>query len=435
MAQTDSYQYLLTTQSPEAAQHYRDGQSLMLAAWPGAKEQFEAAISLDPEFALAFAALARWFAMHAQPDAARAAINRASELAQVSTERERSHIARLIETFSGSAELAISGVLQHLDTWPRDVVILSLPLGAFGLYAFSGMRDHNQAKAELCTRLAPQFASDDWWFLTYHGWSIAENGEVSSGRAMLERAMSIRDFNANGAHALAHCMAEAGESEPLARFISDWLPKYDRSGILHGHIAWHKALAHLDGDEPEAAQDIYKQFVCPDVSMGMPINVVSDSASYLWRRDLYGYPADSEDWRSVSDVAQASFPKAGHAFIDTHVAMAMAGAGDLNQLTKRLSDMEYAASASSHEGHPIAVEISKALAAISAADYSLAVTLLEPLLDDVSRIGGSNAQREVIEDTCIVVLMKSGQSDQARTALEQRLSRRPSARDERWLDQ
>jgi hypothetical protein len=49
------------------------------------------------------------------------------------------------------------------------------------------------------------------------------------------------------------------------------------------------------------------------------------------------------------------------------------------------------------------------------------------------RIGGSHAQREVVEDTLIVAFLGSGQSGKAARLLRSRLARRPSARDEGWL--
>jgi hypothetical protein len=48
------------------------------------------------------------------------------------------------------------------------------------------------------------------------------------------------------------------------------------------------------------------------------------------------------------------------------------------------------------------------------------------------RIGGSHAQRELIEDTFLVALMRSGELPRARSLLDARLHRRPSLRDERW---
>ena len=53
-------------------------------------------------------------------------------------------------------------------------------------------------------------------------------------------------------------------------------------------------------------------------------------------------------------------------------------------------------------------------------------------LGDVARIGGGHAQREIIEDTFIVALIRSGELSRARALLDQRLHRRPSPRDSRW---
>jgi len=49
------------------------------------------------------------------------------------------------------------------------------------------------------------------------------------------------------------------------------------------------------------------------------------------------------------------------------------------------------------------------------------------------RIGGSNAQREVFEETLVVAYLRAGQVDQAASLLRKRLGRRPSARDLTWL--
>ena len=35
--------------------------------------------------------------------------------------------------------------------------------------------------------------------------------------------------------------------------VDRWIPTYDRTGILHGHIRWHQALGALEhGDAPRA---------------------------------------------------------------------------------------------------------------------------------------------------------------------------------------
>jgi hypothetical protein len=76
--------------------------------------------------------------------------------------------------------------------------------------------------------------------------------------------------------------------------------------------------------------------------------------------------------------------------------------------------------------------ICRALVAFAREDYTSCVRTLGPVLGEVVRIGGSHAQRELIEDTYIVALMRSGELPRARALLDARLHRRPSLRDTRW---
>ena len=54
------------------------------------------------------------------------------------TAREKSHVEILALTTQGQSARALEMALGHLESWPRDALIMSLPLGAFGLFAFSG---------------------------------------------------------------------------------------------------------------------------------------------------------------------------------------------------------------------------------------------------------------------------------------------------------
>jgi uncharacterized protein HemY len=60
---------------------------------------------------------------------------------------------------------------------------------------------------------------------------------------------------------------------------------------------------------------------------------------------------------------------------------------------------------------------------------------LEPVADQVVRVGGSNAQREVFADTLLQAYLRAGHYTKAESSLRKRLARRPSARDTLWLQQ
>ena len=247
MTCSDRYDLPLSTDSEFAAERYRVGVDLLLSLWPGAGEALDEAIAADPNFALAHAARARLHAVSAQLAEARAKITKAADLVDINgTERERSHVETLSYAIHGQGQKALASALAHADKWPRDIVILSMPLGAFGLLAFSGMADHNQARVDLCERHARHFDADDWWFLTYRGWAHGENGDVKLGRSLTERALELRRHNVNAVHAVAHVMHESGAYDEAQTLISGWLPEYPKNGVLHGHIAWHGALIALE---------------------------------------------------------------------------------------------------------------------------------------------------------------------------------------------
>jgi len=433
MPDQDRYGLNLSTASSEAAEAYRDGVDLLLSAWPGAAEAFERAIAADPAFALAHIARARIHTFYQQGDIARKSAALARELVtRRGTERERGHVETLALAVEGNIPAALSWALEHLESWPHDAVVMSLPLGAFGLFAFSGMADHDQARQDLCERHAPHYG-EDWWFLSNYGWSLTENGNVKKGRALTERAFDQRRNNAYAAHALLHAMFEDGSVADADSLVTRWLPTYDRSGILHGHIAWHQALGALEHGDASRALSIYSDILQPSANLAPPLNAMSDCAALLWRLSAYGHAVPNHLWADADAYARRYFPKLSLPFVEMHMALLAAATHNRAALEERLRIIEQRLSDGKLPAGPVVPHICRALNAFAEEDYPACVRHLEPVLDDVVRIGGSHAQREIIEDTFIVALIRSGELPRARTLLDRRLHRRPSPRDRSWL--
>lgn len=432
MPAADRYGLPISTASETAAAAYREGVDLILAAWPGACAALDKAIAEDPDFALANVARARLHFTYAEPKAARekAALAR-EQVIKRGTEREKSHVDIVALAIEGQPLRALEKALAHLESWPRDALILSLPLGAFGLFAFSGMPNHDQARVDLCERHARHYGAD-WWFLTYLGWSHTENGSVGAGRLLTERGLQLRRENANGAHALAHAMYEDGSVEAAEALIDDWLPDYDRSGILHGHIAWHQALLALEKDDPKRALDIYARYVAPKVTAAVPLNAVTDETSLLWRIGVCGHKVDDALWQEAAANALHLFPAAGVAFADVHLAVAAAATGNDAELDRRVGDLEKRLAEGKLLPGPVMIAICRGVKAFAAGDYAVCARTLEPVAHEVVRIGGSHAQRDMIEDTLLVALIRSGATAKAKALLDTRLHRRSSLRDLRW---
>ena len=432
MAFEDSYGLPVSTQSEAAALAYRQGIELMLSAWPGASEALDRAIAADPDFALPYAARSRIHLLYAEMPAAQEKAAMARRLAERNgSAREKSHVEILALTTEGQPVRALELTLAHLESWPRDALILVLPLGAFGLFAFSGMADHDQARVDLCERYASHYG-DDWWFLTYFGWSHTENGSVATGRRITERAFGIRRENAHAVHALAHAMFEDGSTEDAQALISGWLPSYHRSGLMYSHVAWHEALLALERGDTDKASANFFECIQPAVTQAPPLMAVTDGASLLWRLQASGHPMPKQARDELAEYSQARFPRTGNSFIDVHMAMLAAMTGNVALLEQRLADLEVRRAGGKLPAGAVVPEICRAARAFAEQDFRACAKILEPVAADVVRIGGSHAQREMIEDTLLVALMKSGEAAKARDLLDRRLHRRPSLRDARW---
>jgi tetratricopeptide (TPR) repeat protein len=428
----DRFGLALSTQHEQAAADYRAAVDLLLSANAGAEALFDRALAADPDFALAHIAKARLCQVQARIPEAKAEAAAARALAGRVSAREARHIETIGLAIDGNGPGAMAMLEEHIAEYPRDGLVLSLALGVFGLLGFSGRIDHHEAQLALLASLAPSWG-EDWWFLTYLGWARIELGDNARGAAEVERALQGNPRNAFAAHARAHGYFEAGDPERGAAFIEAWLPGYARESQLHCHLSWHLALFELARGNAERVRVLYDGAIRPAVSHAPPLFNLADSASLLWRWQIYEADGAPDGWDEVAAHARRHFPQAGIHFADVHAALAEAATGDVDSGELRIGQARARLDAGRLPQGAVVPELCAGAAAFARGDYRAAVARLGGALAELPRIGGSHAQREVFEDTYIVAALRAGQRDKAADRLRARLARRPSARDENWL--
>jgi hypothetical protein len=286
---------------------------------------------------------------------------------------------------------ALDAVRGHLAEYPRDALVVSLALGVYGLIAFSGRREHHREQRDLLESLAPHWPADGW-FLGYLGWSQVETGEPERGAETIGQALALLPRNGHAVQALAHAHFERGNAGPGRAFLEAWLPGYPREAQLHCHLNWHLALWELDAGDPAAALRRYGEAIRPRRSQAAPMPTLADAASFLWRCRLYGATAEPLPWPEVVALAHEAFPQAGFAFADLHAAMAEAGSGD-TAMAGRIAALEKLAAAGTLAAGAVVPTLCRGLMAFAAGDLDAAITHLEAAMPDLSRVGGSHAQR------------------------------------------
>jgi tetratricopeptide (TPR) repeat protein len=408
----DRYDFALSTASAEARDAYVAGVDLTLSANHGAEEQFRRAIACDDGLAVAHVALARTLQVVGRIPDAKAAAVRAQELASALPHRERSHVAALATMIESGSVAGLAAAKEHLATYPRDAMVLAPCTGVFGLIGFSGRAGREAELLALLDPLASAYG-EDWWFTSAHAFAQVEAGEVARARATIERSLALYPRNANGAHYRAHVYYEGGEREAGLAYITEWWRDYPKEALLHCHISWHIALWQLELGRPGEAWRFYRAHLHPSVSTGPPINTLSDSASFLLRAEMAGEARDPQLWRELSQYATQWFPSPGIAFADVHGALAHAFAGDTEALARVIERAKGPA-------RDVVAPIASAFGAFSRSDWTEAAAQLQAVLASHERIGGSRAQRDLIEYALVVCLLRSGRADDARQLLQAR---------------
>ena len=80
----------------------------------------------------------------------------------------------------------------------------------------------------------------------------------------------------------------------------------------------------------------------------------------------------------------------------------------------------------------VVAPLARALQRLASGRYGEAADALAALAGPSRRLGGSDAQREILEETRIAALVRADRLDEARQLLDDRLDRRHSPRDRQW---
>ena len=405
----DAYGNRLSTTSTEARDAYDLGVRRFLGAEPGVQAAFTAAIEADANFALAHIGLARELQLRAERGRVKECLARVAELADGLTPREASHIRTSTLLVTGKGAEARRHVYEHVREWPRDVLIAQMCAGVFGLIGFSGAPGRESEQLSFLAGLAPEYG-DDWWHLSQLAFAQLEVGRLDEAEDNIETALEGNPDSAHSKHVKAHLFYEQLRDEEGLDYLIEHWRAYDPAASLHNHISWHVGLWSLESGRLDQMWRVLDDHIAPEVSSGPPLNVMTDHVALLFRAELAGVDVQTARWARLSEYALAKFPRPGLGFADMHAAIAHAKGG-------RPDLVEDIIERASGPVAGLTRTLAKGFLQMSRQNWSEAADAFVEVQPHHARLGGSNAQRDLIDFSLAVCLAQDGRRQEARTVL------------------
>jgi hypothetical protein len=201
--------------------------------------------------------------------------------------------------------------------------------------------------------------------------------------------------------------------------------QYWQDSYFAVHNWWHLGLYLLELGRVTDALALYDERVRVRHSTEW-LDIV-DAAALLWRLSLYGQDVTSRAQALAADISDLVGVPA-YIFNDWHAVMAFGLAGDHARAAAILAaNRNLTAPTNKHSAERAGLSLLTAFSAFSSGDPAAAADSLIGIRQEASVVGGSHAQRDVIDLTLIAAAVRSEQATLARALVTERVARKPPA--------
>ena len=336
-------------------------------------------------------------------------------------ERELHHLRAARHWAEGDWEATTRALERALLHHPRDLLALKV---AQDLYFFLGNRLELRDTA---ARLLPAWPRDlpGWGYVQgIYAFGLEENADYRQAESRARAALDHNPRDVWSVHALAHVFEMEGNQRDGVGFLTASAPNWSPSYFAI-HNWWHRGLYHLELGEIGEALALYDDPIRAGRSTEW-LDVV-DAAALLWRLSLFGVDVTERAEQLAADIDDlVSSPV--YIFNDWHAVMAFGLAGDAERTERVIaSNRHLSAPTNAAAAERAGLALLEAFAAFAAGHPDRAIDLLIDIRPRANAVGGSHAQRDVIDLTLIAAAARAGDDSLARALVTERVARKPAA--------
>ena len=334
----------------------------------------------------------------------------------------RRHAAAARAWLEGDQALAVDRYGAILIDRPRDILALAVAHAIdFRLGQRRMLRDRVARVMPRWDETLPGYAS----VLAMYAFGLEENGQYRRAEKTARRALALDPRHPGAIHVIAHVMEMQGRDREGLEFLAETEPAWKDTTAISVHLAWHRALFHLDADDPESALAVYDAQIVntrePDLSD------LADASALLWRLELLNFRVGKR-WKPLADRWQRQDLIGVRPFYTAHAMMALAATGRIaaaQRVFNTLPPAEVTGASSSYSEHALLLQLCRALLAFAHRDYARCVDLLTRVRHIAHRCGGSLAQCDLIHLTFTEAAFRARKVNLARALVAERTAQKP----------
>jgi hypothetical protein len=227
--------------------------------------------------------------------------------------------------------------------------------------------------------------------LAMYAFALEENGQYRRAEKVARRALALDSGHPGAIHVIAHVMEMQGRVRDGLAFLAEVESAWGVGTGLSVHLAWHRALFHLDANDPVGALAIYDVRIAAAGSADMA--ALADGSALLWRLQLQDIDV-GERWRLLADRWATHNLADARPFYVVHAMMAFVAAGRpaaARRLTEGLRSTRSQSFVVTAPEDALAAPLCEALLAFASNDYAACVEWLKRVRHIARRCGGSLA--------------------------------------------
>ena len=384
-----------------------------------AMSHLDAAIAADDGFALPRLAKA-WMLQSARDanhaESIQALIRAAEACLDESDDRDGDYLTALKFAFSGRGIESATILEALLDRHPTD--LLAHRLVQYELF----WNGRAQWMLDIAERAAPYWSESVEGYATFlscRAFSNEEAGRYAQAEHNGRAAVELDNTEPWGAHAIAHVLYMQGRNDEGIAWLEGLSPNWHAANQLRHHLWWHLCLFLLECTQHERILTLLTTEIrnpdsplvktTPDATMD-----VQNVASMLLRLEMRGVNV-GDHWQVLADICANRVHNNTNAFSNLHDMMVLAATGQFEKAEELLQSIEElieSGGGSLVTSYRVAgIAACRAILAHRRKEYSLVIDVLSPVRHDLSLLGGSHVQRDVLYQVLIDASRRMGCGD------------------------